>query len=164
MLSGGYTVPAWSVRSVLSIIPHVPIKRMLERYVLVPPLVSREPFSETIPSRTKYCLVLICCITRTSQELSSVSFVPYKCHSFDREDWNIELEYLVSPAIHATKIPPGLSPDTAAPLLCGMSNNGLYLVLFPPNMVQLALQCTPRSRRPKHARVTLSSFWEREAG
>ncbi|OOQ85938.1 Alcohol dehydrogenase [Penicillium brasilianum] len=27
-------------------------------------------------------------------------------------------QYLVSPAIHATKIPPGLSPDTAAPLLC----------------------------------------------
>ncbi|KAJ5363713.1 Alcohol dehydrogenase 1 [Penicillium cataractarum] len=27
-------------------------------------------------------------------------------------------QYLVSPAIHATKIPPGLSPDIAAPLLC----------------------------------------------
>lgn len=28
-------------------------------------------------------------------------------------------EYLVSPAIHATKLPPELAPDTAAPLLCG---------------------------------------------
>ncbi|KAJ5671225.1 Alcohol dehydrogenase 1 [Penicillium longicatenatum] len=27
-------------------------------------------------------------------------------------------QYIVSPAIHATKIPPGLSPDLAAPLLC----------------------------------------------
>jgi hypothetical protein len=30
-----------------------------------------------------------------------------------------------------------------------------------PNMSQLVLQCTPRSRRPKHARVTQSSFWAR---
>lgn len=29
-------------------------------------------------------------------------------------------EYIVSPAIHATIIPPSLSPDLAAPLLCGM--------------------------------------------
>jgi hypothetical protein len=29
-------------------------------------------------------------------------------------------EYIVSPALHVTKIPEQLSPDSAAPLLCGM--------------------------------------------
>lgn len=29
-------------------------------------------------------------------------------------------EYLVSPAVHVTKIPSQLEPDVAAPLLCGM--------------------------------------------
>lgn len=32
------------------------------------------------------------------------------------------LEYIVSPARHVTRIPEQLSPDTAAPLLCGMSS------------------------------------------
>lgn len=40
-------------------------------------------------------------------------------------------EYIVSPAIHATIIPPGLSPDLAAPLLCGMLKEDLDLLLFP---------------------------------
>lgn len=30
------------------------------------------------------------------------------------------LEYLVSPAVHVTRIPSQLEPDVAAPLLCGM--------------------------------------------
>jgi D-arabinose 1-dehydrogenase-like Zn-dependent alcohol dehydrogenase len=30
-------------------------------------------------------------------------------------------EYIVSPAIHVTKIPSELAPDVAAPLLCGKS-------------------------------------------
>lgn len=30
------------------------------------------------------------------------------------------IEYIVSPALHVTKIPEQLSPDSAAPLLCGM--------------------------------------------
>ena len=32
----------------------------------------------------------------------------------------VHLEYIVSPALHVTKIPKQLSPDSAAPLLCGM--------------------------------------------
>ncbi|KAJ5176016.1 Alcohol dehydrogenase 1 [Penicillium canariense] len=77
-----------------------------------PGLDEKEWISQRVGIRWLYSSCLeceICAINHTS--------CPYQKNAGANVPGTFQ-QYLVSPAIHATKIPPGLSPDTAAPLLC----------------------------------------------
>ncbi|KAJ5112513.1 Alcohol dehydrogenase superfamily zinc-type [Penicillium argentinense] len=70
-------------------------------------------------SAVKFVLLTILLVRSRGMPARDVStYVVLKC-IYLRTDSNADaIEYIVSPAIHSTRIPQGLSPELAAPLLC----------------------------------------------
>ncbi|KAJ5444531.1 Alcohol dehydrogenase 1 [Penicillium daleae] len=83
-----------------------------QNYLAGPGLDEQQWIGQRVGIRWLYSSCLeceICAINHTS--------CPYQKNAGANVPGTFQ-QYLVSPAIHATKIPPGLAPDTAAPLLC----------------------------------------------